>query len=444
VQQDTSRPRVVVIGAGFAGLWAARTLAGKKCDVLVVDKNNYHTFLPLLYQVAAAELESEQIAYPVRGIFRGADNVSFAMAQVTGLDAANKTLITDSLPIPYDKLIVAPGSVTNFFGVPGADEHAFRLKSLEQAILLRNHIMGCFERAALSKDPAEQRRLLTFTVVGGGPTGVEYAGALAELIRGPLAKDYPALIVGQARVVLFEAMDGILFGFPDHLRTEALIALRRKGVQVFLGAQVAEVAPQHVRLKDGSNFLTETVAWTAGVKAHPLAAQLGLPCAPNGKVTVDEHMRVLGMPNVLACGDVCQIEGQPPLPMIAPAAIQTGRHAADTVLRELKGKQPKKFRYRDKGSMATIGRGAAVVRFSGQTFTGFIAWALWLVVHLLYLVGFRNRLLVLVNWAWDYFLFERAVRLILPREWLMSKSGLDPAKMRPEAQSPGTPPASDG
>ena len=368
-------PRIVIVGAGFSGLWAARTLADKKCDVLVVDKNNYHTFLPLLYQVAAAELESEQIAYPVRGIFRSADNVSFAMAQVTGLDQERKVLLTDSLNIPYDRLIVAPGSVTNFFGVPGADEYAFRLKSLEQAMFLRNHIMGCFERAALSTDPAEQRRLLTFTVVGGGPTGVEYAGALAELIRGPLSKDFPPLIVGQARVVLFEAMDGILFGFPDHLRMAALIALRRKGVQVFLGAQVQEVAPRHVLLKDGSNFLTETVAWTAGVKAHPLARALGLPCAPNGKVLVDEHLRVQGMPDVLACGDVCQIEGQPPLPMIAPAAIQTGRHAAQTVLREMKGKKPKRFKYFDKGSMATIGRGAAVVRFRGRNYTGFMAWA---------------------------------------------------------------------
>lgn len=425
MQQDTGRPRVVVVGAGFAGLWAARTLAGTPCDVLVVDKNNYHTFLPLLYQVAAAELESEQIAYPVRGIFRRPKNVSFAMAQATGLDPAGKILLTDGQPIPYDKLIVAPGSVTNFFGVPGAAEHAFRLKSLEQAMLLRNHIMGCFERAALARDPAEQRRLLTFAVVGGGPTGVEYAGALAELIRGPLAKDYPPLVVGQARVVLFEAMDGILFGFPDELRTEALIALRRKGVQVFLGAQVAEVTSMHVRLKDGSNFLTETVAWTAGVKAHPLARELGLPCAPNGKVLVDEFMRVRDMPDVLACGDVCQIEGQPPLPMIAPAAIQTGRHAARTVLREMKGRKPKRFKYFDKGSMATIGRGAAVVRFQGRNYTGFPAWLMWLVVHLLYLVGFRNRLLVLVNWAWDYFLFERAVRLILPREWIVQKSSLD-------------------
>jgi len=431
VQQDTHRLRVVIVGAGFAGLWAARALAGRTCDVLVVDKNNYHTFLPLLYQVAAAELESEQIAYPVRGIFRGADNVSFAMAQVTGLDRENRVLHTDSLPIPYDRLIVAPGSVTNFFGVPGADEHAFRLKSLEQAILLRNHIMGCFERAALSKSPAEQRRLLTFTVVGGGPTGVEYAGALAELIRGPLAKDFPPLIAGQARVVLFEAMDGILFGFPDLLRTEALIALRRKGVQVFLGAQVAEVAAAHVLLKDGSNFLTSTVAWTAGVKVHPLAAQLGLPCAPNGKILVDEHMRVRGMPEVLAAGDACQIDGQPPLPMIAPVAIQTGRHAARTVLREMKGKKPKRFTYFDKGSMATIGRGAAVVRFCGRNYTGFFAWAMWLVVHLLYLVGFRNRLLVLINWAWDYLLFERAVRLILPREWLLNKSALDPSSTPP-------------
>lgn len=439
MRDNGTRHKVVILGAGFSGLWAARTLAGGPCDVLVADRNNYHTFLPLLYQVAAAELESEQIGYPVRGIFRRAQNVSFAMGEATALDPAARTLTVDGREIAYDTLIVALGSVTNFFGVPGADTHAFRLKSLEQAIYLRNHIMGCFEKAVSSKDPAEQRRLLTFTVVGGGPTGVEYAGALAELIRGPLAKDFPALIAGQARVVLFEAMDGVLYGFPDHLRKEALLALRRKGVQVFLGAQVEEVAKQYVRLKDGSNFLTETVAWTAGVKAHPLAARLGLTCAPSGRVLTDETLRVKGMPDIMAVGDICQIDGRPPLPMVAPAAIQLGRHAGQNVLRALRGKKQKAFSYRDKGSMATIGRGAAVVRFAGRSFTGFTAWALWLFVHLMYLVGFRNRLLVMVNWAWDYFLFERAVRLILPREGLWNKSGLDPEALNGQP-APKTPP----
>ncbi|EPR37596.1 Pyridine nucleotide-disulfide oxidoreductase, FAD/NAD(P)-binding domain containing protein [Desulfovibrio sp. X2] len=429
MQQETSRPRVVILGAGFAGLWAARALAGKDCDVLVVDRNNYHTFQPLLYQVAAAELESEQIASPVRGIFRGAGNVSFAMSEVCGLDHGHKLLLTDNGEIPYDRLVVAVGSVTNFFGVPGAETNAFRLKSLEQSIFLRNHIMDCFERAARSTEPAEQRNLLTFGVVGGGPTGVEFAGAMSELIRGPLAKDYPPLIAGQARVVLFEALQAILPGFPDHLREAALIALRDKGVQVFLGAQVAEVGEDSLRLTDGSNFLTRTVVWTAGVRAHPVAAAMNLPLAKSGRVLVDEFLRVRDMEDVLAIGDVCQIQGKTedvkPLPMTAQVATQQGKHVARTILREMKGKKPKPFRFNDKGSMAAIGRNSAVVKLRRQSFTGFPAWLLWLAVHLLSLLGFRNRVQVLVNWAWDYFFFERAARIILPRPALWDRTGLD-------------------
>ncbi|WP_081859277.1 NAD(P)/FAD-dependent oxidoreductase [Desulfohalovibrio reitneri] len=430
---------VVIAGAGFSGLWAARALAGKGLDVLVVDKNNYHTFLPLLYQVAAAELESEQIAYPVRGIFRnkGARGVNFAMATAIGLDTEANALHTDQGRFHYRHLVLGLGSVTHFFGVPGAVEHSFRLKYLEQAMFLRNHILGRFERAMLTSDPAEQRRALTFTVVGGGPTGLEYAGALAELIRGPLTRDYPHRIAGQARVVLLEALDNVLPGFPERLREDALMRLRRKGAEVRLAAMVAEVGPDFAALRDGSRIPTDTVVWTAGVRAHPLLETLGLPLADNGQVLCRPDLRVKGFDNIWAAGDCCRVEEAEALPMIAPVAIQQGRHVGRSIWRVAKGKQAKPFRYRDKGSLATIGRGAAVARLGKRGYTGFTAWVIWLFVHLLYLVGFRNRLVVLINWAWDYFFFERAVRLILPREWLWHRAALKQSGAQKDPEPPG-------
>ncbi len=409
------RPRVVIIGAGFAGLWAARTLACSDLEVLLVDRNNYHTFQALLYQVAAAELEPEGIAYPVRSILRPWPNVRFLLGEVREVDLAARLVRTTTAEVTYDLLLLALGSQTNFFGLPGAAEHAFPLKTLEQAIALRNQILCTFEAAAHEPDPAERGRYLTFAIVGGGATGVEFAGALAELIRGPLAKDYPTLDLDRARVLLLEAGDRLLPGMPERLQEYARERLRRMGVEVHLRSPVRRVEEGAVHLESGLVLPTATTVWAAGVRGHAAAGRWGLPTVRGGRVPVERTLQLLGHPEVYIVGDLAYLEEEGrPLPMLAPVAIQQGVAAARNILRQAAGQEPRPFRYRDPGTMATIGRNAAVVDLPGRTFTGFPAWVLWLAVHLVRLIGFRNRLLVLVNWAWDYFFFERAVRLILP------------------------------
>ena len=419
------KPRVVIVGAGFAGVFAARELAGAEADVLIIDRNNAHAFLPLLYQVATAAVESEHIAAPVRGIIRNmgpkAANLDFCMAEVRGVDFDQRLVLAqsqdgNSLALPYDYLLLAPGSVTNTFGVPGADEHAFSLKNLEEAVRLRNHILRSFEAAAWMADEDERQRRLCFLVVGGGPTGVELAGAMAELMAGALRRDFPRLGLASPCVTLLEAGDGLLPGFPEGLQAYARRKLEALGVDVRVGAVVQRVTPQGAFLKDGSAHRAATVVWTAGVKGEPVAARLGLAVAPNGQVLARPTLQSQERPEVFLAGDICRAEhGGRPLPMFAPPAIQEGRHAAHGILRLLRGREPLPFRYFDKGMMATIGKKAAVVRLGRFSFRGLPAWLLWLAVHLAYLIGFRNRLFVLANWAVDYFLSERCVRLISRR-----------------------------
>lgn len=410
-----SRPRVVIVGAGFAGLWAARALAGAPVEVLLIDRHNYHTFLPLLYQVAAAEIEPEAIAYPVRAILRRYDNARFQMAEVQAVDWNARLVRTAQGDIPYDFLILALGSASHFFSIPGAAEHAFRLKAMDEAIALRNHILGCFERASGEPDSARRRRLLTFAIVGGGPTGVEFAGALAELIGGSLPRDYPCLDFREVRIVLIEAMEALLSGLPQRLQAYALARLRRMGVEVWLQAPVSQIEPHAVHFRDGASLPTETVVWTAGVQGEPRVKEWGLPIARGGRVAVQPTLQVPGHPEVYIAGDLAYLEeGGAPLPMVAPVAVQQGQWAAHNILRQVRGEEPQPFRYRDHGTMVTIGRNAAAAYVFGRPFTGFPAWALWLGVHLFNLIGFRNRLLVLINWAWDYLFYERMVRLILP------------------------------
>ncbi len=408
------RPRVIILGAGFGGLWAARALARAPVGVLLIDRSNYHTFLPLLYQVAAAELGPEDIVYPIRSILQKLGNADFALADVTKVDLGARRVETDGGPIPYDYLILAAGSTPHFFGVPGGAEHAFPLKTLGQGVRLRSHILGCFERAAQTQGQAARRRLLSFVIVGGGPTGVEFAGALAELLRRPLRRDFPKLDFADARVALLEAADGLLPGWPERLRAYAAAHLREMGVEVRLSAAVSEVTAQAARLQDGSVLPSETIVWTAGVRGHPLAEAWGLPTARGGRVKVLPTLQVEGHPEVYVVGDLanCEENGRP-LPMIAPVAIQQGRAAARNIMRQVDGQTPLPFRYHDRGAMATIGRNAAVAQIAGRAFTGFPAWLIWLGVHLFNLIGFRNRLIVMINWAWDYFLYERAVRLIV-------------------------------
>jgi len=416
------KPRVVIVGAGFAGVFAARELAGAECDVLIIDRNNAHAFLPLLYQVATAAVESEHIAAPVRGIIRDmgkkAANLDFCMAEVRGVDFEGRFVLAEgqdgaSLTLPYDYLLLAPGSVTNTFGVNGVDGHAFSLKNLEEAVRLRNHILRSFETAAWTPDTDRRQHLLCFVVVGGGPTGVELAGAMAELMAGALKRDFPRLGLARPCVSLLEADDGLLPGFPQTLRDYARAKLTALGVDVRLGAVVERVTPEGAFLKDGGAFRAATVVWTAGVKGEPVAARLGLAVAANGQVLARPTLQAGAHPEIFLAGDICRAEHEGrPLPMFAPPAIQEGRHAARNILRLLRGQEALAFRYFDKGMMATIGKKAAVVRLGGLSFKGLPAWLLWLGVHLAYLIGFRNRLFVLANWAVDYFLSERCVRLI--------------------------------
>lgn len=410
------RPRVVVAGAGFGGLWAARTLAGKEVDVVLVDRNNYHTFFPLLYQVAAAELVPSDIAYPVRSIFRSAGNVEVRMARVTGLDPEARVLQTSTGPLEYDALVLALGSIPHFFGVKGAKEHAFSLRWMDDAIPLRHHILTRFEAAAATDDPALRRRLLTVAVVGGGPTGVEFAGALAELVHGPLRRDYPTLDPDEVSVVLLEATDRVLTGMPPALGRFAIQRLRRRRVKVRTGVPVDEVGEGWVRLAGGETLSTDTVVWTAGVQGDPAVRGWGLPMGQGGRVEVDACLRVPAHPEIHVVGDLAYREDSAgrPLPQVAQVAIQQGRYVGRSILRHGPAGEAPPFRYVDPGMLAVIGRNAAVAHVFGRAFKGLLAWLLWLGIHLVWLIGFRNRALVLLNWGWNYVTFRHSVRLILP------------------------------
>jgi NADH dehydrogenase len=411
------KPRVVVVGAGFGGLWTARTLAHSPVEVLVVDRNNYHTFLPLLYQVATAELEPGDIAYPVRTILRKIPNARFAMAEVQRVDFARRVVETDGPAIPYDFLVLATGTVDYFFGIPGAPEYAFSLKNLEEAIALRNHILGCVEWADHESDVKRRHELLAFTIVGGGPTGVECAGALAELIQGPLIKDCQSLDFSAVRVVLVEATDRLLPTLPEPLGTYAQERLRKMGVEVRLQSMVSRITDEALHLQDGTVIPACTTVWAAGVRGVPHAEASGLPIARRGRVATLPTLQVPDHPEVYVIGDLAYFEEEgSPLPMVAQVAIQGGVTTARNIERQLAGQDPLPFRYRDRGTMATIGRNAAAAYVYGRNFTGFPAWILWLTIHLFYLIGFRNRLLVLINWARNYIFRERAACRILPSE----------------------------
>ena len=414
---SSKRPKVVIIGAGFGGLWAARTLANQPLDVVVIDRNNYHTFLALLDQVAAAELTAEDIAYPVRNIFWKISNIDFMMAYARRIDLQKHQIETDSETISYDYLILANGSVTSTFGVPGVEEHAYFLKTLEEAVALKNHIICCFEAAEREPDAERRKSLLTFVIVGGGATGVEYAGALAELIHSPLTKDYPGIDFSETRIILLEAAQQLVLSMPSTIRDYTAGQLRKMGVDVRLKRAVSGVYPDRVVLKDEDNIKTGTVIWTAGVKGEGLAAASNITVTRDGRVAVKETLQIHDQPDIYVIGDLAAIhEVGRILPMVAQVAIQSGVASARNILRQIAGLPPKPFIYKDRGSMITIGRKAAGVAIGSRTFTGFLAWLMWLVIHLFNLIGFRNRIMVLINWAWDYLLYERAVRFVFPSE----------------------------
>jgi NADH:ubiquinone reductase (H+-translocating) len=391
VAPQLGRPRVVVVGAGFGGISVARTLARGSVDVQVLDRNNYHGFWPLLYQVATAGLESASIAYPVRAILRKHDNTSFIMAEARGVDFDRRLVFTDGAPIEYDYLVLAAGSANNYFGNDALAERTYGLKDLGDAERLRNRLLSAFERAARENDPVQRAALLTLVIVGGGPTGVELAGAFAELIRHVLRKDYPMLDVAQARVLLIEAGPRILATFPASLQRKALKRLEQIGVEVRLNTAVASVEGEHV------------------------AYVLGVEQARGARVKIMPTLNLADRPEVFVIGDMAYLEGYhggQAYPQVAQVALQQGKQAARNILAHVQGEPMRAFRYRDLGNFATIGRSAAILDTSVIRLSGFLAWLGWLFIHLMYLAGFRNRLVVLANWAYSYFTYDRGVRLI--------------------------------
>ncbi len=409
-------PRVVVVGAGFGGVEVARHLRSLPVDVTLLDQHNFHTFQPLLYQVATAGLNAADVAHPVRGLFHGQRNVRFRQGAVTGVDwSARQVHLAGQPDQPFDHLVLAAGAAVTFFGTTGAAEHGFPLYTLGDAIVLRNHIVERFEAADLDMSELD-RGGLTFVVVGGGPTGVETAGALAELFAMVFRKDYPALAVSRARVVLVEMQDHLLGPFSEPSRRHALDTLRSRGVEVRLGAKVASVSPSEVVFADGDVLPCQTLVWAAGVQANPLAASLGIAQDRGGRIVVGPDLQVPGHPHVWAIGDIAAATDERGrlLPQLAPVAMQSGRHVARQIGRLLEGRPTEPFRYRDKGAMATIGRRAAVAELPGRIrLRGGLAWVAWLGLHLVFLVGKRNRLSVLLNWAWNYLTWDRGPRLIL-------------------------------
>lgn len=420
--------RVVIIGAGFGGLYAARALANQPVDVLMIDRNNYHTFTPLLYQVATCGLEASEIAHPVRPVFRGAANVSFLLGEVTGIDTVKQrvTVAADgnTRDEAYDHLIVAAGSVTNFFGSSGIKAHSFELKTLEDSLHLRTHILRLFERAVWTRDDEARRALTTMVVVGGGATGLEMAGALHELFAQVLKKEFAGLA---PRIVLVEATDKVLAPYPPELQESARKQLESLGVEVMLGCPVEETARDHVTLRDGTIIPTHTLIWAAGVKASPLAEMLGVPLERGGRVGVQPTLEALGLNNVYVVGDMAYLpdaDGQP-YPMLIPVAKQQGILGAQNILRRIKGWQPHEFHYVDRGIMATIGRSRAVAYlFNRVKLSGYPAWIAWLGLHLITLLGFHNRLAVFLHWVWNYFTYDRSVRVI-------SRAHVDPRERQP-------------
>ncbi len=415
-QSQSGRPRVVIIGAGFGGLWTAKALKRAEMDVVLIDRNNYHTFLPLLYQVAAAELAPSQIGHPVRGMLRRLPNADFVMAEIERVDPNEQVVISaEGEHIHYDYLVLSTGSVATFFGIPGADAHCFTMKSMNDGIVLRNHILSQFELASHELDEARRRQMLTFVVIGGGPSGVEYAGALMELIKGPLKRDFPKLDMDEARVVLVEAADNVLRMLSDSLGDYAVERLEKMGVEVMLHAAVNEVTADAVSLKDGTTLETVTAIWTAGVGGEGLGRRSDLETARNATIPVEPTLQVPGYPNLFAIGDLAAFEQDGErLPMVAPVAMQMGDHVAENLEHAINGEPMEEFVYRDKGSMAVIGRNAAVAEIAGRKFTGFFAWLIWLIIHIIQLIGFHSRVQVLINWSWSYLRFEYVVRLIQP------------------------------
>ena len=408
----------VIVGGGFAGLWATRALASAPVRITLIDRHNHHLFQPLLYQVATAGLSAPDIAAPLRHILRKQANVEVRLAEVAAIAPQEKhVVLADGTTIAYDALLLATGATHAYFGHDEWARHAPGLKTLDDALQLRRHLLLAFERAEAETDPGKRAAWLSFAIVGGGPTGVELAGTLAEIARHTLKNEFRRIDPSQARVRLVEAGPRVLASFPDTLSEKARRQLERLGVEVVTGTPVSDITDEGYRL--GETFIpAKTVVWAAGVAASPLARTLGVSLDRAGRVPVQPDLSVAGHPDIFVAGDLAAVtsDGRP-VPGVAPAAKQMGRHVAQVLRARLDGRaSPDDFRYQDYGNLATIGRMAAVVDFGRLKFSGLLAWWFWLTAHVFFLIGFRNRLVVLLNWCWAYWSYQRGARIILGKD----------------------------
>jgi NADH dehydrogenase len=407
------RPRVVIVGGGFAGLAAARGLARAPVDVTLVDRTNHHLFQPLLYQVATAGLSPAEIAYPIRRILRRQANARVLLGEAVEIEPAAKRVRLGDGELPYDALVVAAGAGHSYFGKDEWEAHAPGLKTLEDALEIRRRVLVAFEAAEREERAEVRRQWLTFVVVGAGPTGVEMAGTFAEIARHTLVRDFRRIDPRTARVILVEGGPRVLPTYPPELSEKAKLQLETLGVEVRTGALVTAVDARGIGIGD-ERVAARTVVWAAGVQASPLVRSLGAPLDRAGRVRVEPELTVPGQPDVFVIGDLASLEQDGrPIPGVAPAAIQMGKHAAANLVRALRGEAPAPFRYRDKGSLATIGRRSGVAMFGRLWLSGPLAWLAWLVIHIFFLIGFRNRFVVLFTWAWAYLTYDRSARLIV-------------------------------
>lgn len=415
---QAKKPRVIIIGAGFGGLFAARTLANKPVDVLLIDRNNFHTFTPLLYQVATSALDPSEIAYPIRSIFRKNKNIRTLLGDVIGIDNEDRIITVQIGDMRhrehYDYLILATGSTPTYFGKDNFRENALELRTLSDAVELRNHILSLFEQAAWTKEGSLREVLTTIVVVGGGPTGLETAGAIYELYNHVLNQEFNQWDM-RTRVVLVEMQPFLLASYPTNLQQAALEQLESLGVEVILGNPVNEVAHDHILLDDGTVINTHTLVWSAGVKASPITEMMDVKLEGNGRLPITPTTEVIDRNRIYAVGDMTYLEDPEgkPYPMLIPVAQQQGILAAKNILADMMGDDSQTFAYHDRGSMATIGRSRAVAWIYNKIqLRGYIAWLAWLALHLITLLGFRNRLNVFINWMWNYFTYDRSVRTI--------------------------------
>jgi NADH:ubiquinone reductase (H+-translocating) len=445
MSQPYARPRVLVLGGGFGGLSAAQALAKAPVDVILVDRTNHHTFQPLLYQVATAGLSPAEIAQPIRAIVRNQPNVTVLMAEAVHVDLdAKQVRFEDGAVRSWDFLVLACGAETSYFGHDEWRDVAPGLKSIEDAVAIRQRVLVAFELAEREENAEQREKLLTFVVIGGGPTGVELAGALAELSKFVLHRDFRRIDPAATRIQLLEAGPRILPSFPEDLSQSAVAQLHELGVDVKTGAFVTAIEPGCVHL-GAESIESAVVLWAAGVRANPLTRTLGAPTDKAGRVLVERDLRVPGHPEVFVVGDAAHLDGDngEPLPGVGPVAMQQARAAARSIRRILAGKDPLPFRYFDKGSLATIGRSRAIGLVDRMHLSGLIAWLAWLVVHIFYLIGFKNRFVVLFIWAWSYVTYDRGARLVIdyaPPKRVVDALGLTPAKTSGVPTPPGSNP----